>query len=241
LMVFSAGTMGQTDLNTIKLQRLEAEKALIEAGQGNNQTSDESPDNPFVKKVKNVSFQKNIRLVDALRILSEMYKVNIIPSQMIVEERSLIPVTNLYDVTFEDILKALCGGAHVYVMDKNVVRVYTKQEYTEIKKANLPKALELMEKTEKVWSAASGLIDKDIDAAFTAMEAGLPYIQELETRGRAVDIETSVNAFTALYRKVMQQIKEADIGTRHNLIKLLGDMGNNLQSSIEDHLGELDS
>ena len=123
------GRGGPTEMNAAILRRLEAEKALLEAKQGNSQQTSEQPGDPLTRKVKTVTFQKNLHLADALHILSEMYKVNIIPSAQTANQRMLITVTNLYDVTFEDILKALCGNTHKYIIKDNFIYVYTNEEY----------------------------------------------------------------------------------------------------------------
>ncbi len=91
---------------------------------------DEKPDAPSTEsRVQNVSFKKDMLLKDALRFLSEMYKVNIVPSQEVTNSRSVIGVTNLYDVNFEEVLQALCGTEHTYEIKGEFVYVYTNEEY----------------------------------------------------------------------------------------------------------------
>jgi hypothetical protein len=72
-----------------------------------------------------------MHLLDALQMLSKMYKVNIIPSYKVANGSTLISVTNLYDVTFEDILQAICGTTHTYEITDKFVYVYTNEEYAE--------------------------------------------------------------------------------------------------------------
>ncbi|MHC4289123.1 MAG: polysaccharide biosynthesis/export family protein, partial [Planctomycetota bacterium] len=81
--------------------------------------------------VQNVAFKKGMHLLDALQMLSKMYKVNIIPSHKVANGSTLISVTNLYDVTFEDILQAICGTTHTYEITDKFVYVYTNEEYAE--------------------------------------------------------------------------------------------------------------
>lgn len=86
-----------------------------------------SPD----QTAQTVTFHKNMSLVDALRMVGEMYKVNIILSPKTFQVRNPLPVLNLYDVTFEEILDAILGDFR-YVTDGKFIRVYTAEEFSAI-------------------------------------------------------------------------------------------------------------
>ena len=111
------------------------------------QSSGGNPEDSLMKSPMNFTFKKGMRLTDALQMLSKMYKVNIIPSNKTLRLNSLNPVTNLYDVTFEEALKAICGSEYTYVIKDNFIYVYTNEEY-----AVLPKELTL-EQAQKAIAA----------------------------------------------------------------------------------------
>jgi beta-lactamase regulating signal transducer with metallopeptidase domain len=74
-----------------------------------------------------ITFKKDTALRDALRVLAEAYRKNIIFSEGI---SGLVPVTELYDIeSFEVALKAILGK-HRYLIDGNLIRVYTAEEYS---------------------------------------------------------------------------------------------------------------
>ena len=114
----------------------------IQNGQIQNQSSVSSPQSSEEKgeieipltAIQTISFKKDMPLVDTLRMLSKMYKVNIIVSNEIIRHRPLSPVSNLYDVTFEEALKAICGTTHTYEIKDNFVYVYTNEEYAAVPK-----------------------------------------------------------------------------------------------------------
>ncbi len=74
----------------------------------------------------NISFDGDNPRVKALQILGKMYQKNIVPSEM---TGGINQVTNLYDVTFEEALKAVCGTDHTYVVKDKFIYVYTYDEY----------------------------------------------------------------------------------------------------------------
>jgi len=86
-------------------------------------TSEKSADTET--HIQTVTFKKGISIREALRFLAEKYKENIIPSEKV---EGQVAVTNLYDVTFEEILQAILG-THKYIIDGNVIHVYTEEEY----------------------------------------------------------------------------------------------------------------
>jgi len=80
--------------------------------------------------IQSISFNKDVRIKDALRFLAAKYRKNIVPSPKV---DGLITVTNLYDVTFEQALNAILGYGFKYERDGNFIKVYTAEEYKKIK------------------------------------------------------------------------------------------------------------
>jgi hypothetical protein len=89
-------------------------------------TSEESAN--LTDRMQSVSFKEGTSIRAALRMLAIKYKKNIIPSDKV---EGQVAVTELYDVTFEEILKAILG-THKYVIDGNFIRVYTAEEFEEL-------------------------------------------------------------------------------------------------------------
>ncbi|MFA6186682.1 MAG: M56 family metallopeptidase [Phycisphaerae bacterium] len=75
-----------------------------------------------------ISFHHDISIRDALRFLGEKYKQNIIPSDKV---NGRVTARTLYDVTFEETLKAILG-TNKYIIDGNFIRVYTAEEYKDL-------------------------------------------------------------------------------------------------------------
>jgi len=75
--------------------------------------------------VQSFTFTKNMPITDALRMLAMKYKKNIVPSAKITGS---ITITNLYDVTFEESLRAILGS-NKYDVSDNFIHVYTSEEY----------------------------------------------------------------------------------------------------------------
>jgi hypothetical protein len=113
----------------------EWQELMVQSMTNKKQTSEEKTDSPSTDvPIQTISFKKDMPLVDTFRMLSEMYKVNIVPSNEIIRHRPLSPVSNLYDVTFEQALKAICGTTHTYEIKNSFVYVYTNEEYAALPK-----------------------------------------------------------------------------------------------------------
>jgi type IV pilus assembly protein PilQ len=65
-----------------------------------------------------------------LAFLGAKYRKNIWPSQKV---DGLITITSLYDVTFEEAMDAILGYGFKYEQEGNFIRVYTEEEYKNIK------------------------------------------------------------------------------------------------------------
>ncbi|MDD5459700.1 MAG: hypothetical protein PHF37_09950 [Phycisphaerae bacterium] len=80
--------------------------------------------------IQSITFKKDMRIVDALRFLAAKYQKNIVPSPSV---DGVVMVGNLYDVTFDEALKAILGHGFKYEADGNFIRVYTAEEYKKVK------------------------------------------------------------------------------------------------------------
>jgi type IV pilus assembly protein PilQ len=80
--------------------------------------------------VQSITFDKDMTIKDGLRVLSAMYKKNIVPS---VKVDGVMGFTRLYNVTFEEAMDAILGANFKYEQKGQVIKVYTKEEYKKIK------------------------------------------------------------------------------------------------------------
>jgi type IV pilus assembly protein PilQ len=80
--------------------------------------------------IKFIAFQGKSNIKDGLRLLSAYCKKNIVPSAKV---EGPLTVSRLYNVTFEQALDAVLGHGFKYEQDGDFVRVYTAEEYKQIK------------------------------------------------------------------------------------------------------------
>lgn len=78
--------------------------------------------------IQSISFKKDMSIRDALRFLALKYQRNIVPTQKV---NGMITVTNLYNVTFEEALRAILG-TNKYELQDNFIMVYTGEEYEQV-------------------------------------------------------------------------------------------------------------
>jgi type IV pilus assembly protein PilQ len=80
--------------------------------------------------IQSVIFKKDAEIRDALRFLAAKYQKNIVPSPKV---DGLITIGSLYDVTFEEAMDAILGRGFKYEQEGNFIKVYTAEEYEQIK------------------------------------------------------------------------------------------------------------
>jgi type IV pilus assembly protein PilQ len=80
--------------------------------------------------IQSITFDKDSKIKDGLRVLSAMYKKNIVPSENV---EGVIGFTRLYNVTFEEAMDAILGANFKYEQDGQLIKVYAKEEYKKIK------------------------------------------------------------------------------------------------------------
>jgi type II secretory pathway component GspD/PulD (secretin) len=80
--------------------------------------------------VQSITFDKDRTIKDGLRVLSAMYKKNIVPSPKV---EGVMGFTRLYNVTFEEAMDAILGANFKYEQKGQLIKVYTEEEYKKIK------------------------------------------------------------------------------------------------------------
>lgn len=81
-------------------------------------------------RIRLLNFESKKTIRDGLRYLAARYKKNIVPSAKVNGE---LTVTRLFDVTFEEALEAILGHGFQYETAENFIKVYTAEEYQEMK------------------------------------------------------------------------------------------------------------
>ncbi|MBW8034918.1 MAG: DUF3887 domain-containing protein [Planctomycetes bacterium] len=91
------------------------------------------------KRIECLQFSDGTTIRSALKMLGKFFKKNIIPSENVDGQ---VPVAELYDVTFEEALQAILG-THKYIIDGNLIWVYTAEEFKEINAARAKTSVRL--------------------------------------------------------------------------------------------------
>jgi len=87
-------------------------------------------DIPAGGTIQSITFDKDTAIKDGLRVLSAMYKKNIVPSPKV---DGVMGFTRLYNVTFEEAMDAILGVNFKYEQEGQLIKVYTREEYKKIK------------------------------------------------------------------------------------------------------------
>lgn len=90
---------------------------------------DQVPAKAVDGKARLIAFEKNTSIKDALRILAAMYEKNIVPSGKV---EGVLGFTTLREVTFEEAMDAVLGGAFVYRPEASLIKVYGKEEFKKV-------------------------------------------------------------------------------------------------------------
>ncbi|MFC1763709.1 secretin N-terminal domain-containing protein [Planctomycetota bacterium] len=98
------------------------------------QTATESPavtgDVVVDGRAEFIAFEKDSDVKEGLRILAALYEKNIVPSSKV---SGMLGFTKLRNVTFEEAMDAVLGTNFEYEDEDNIIKVYTRDEYTKIK------------------------------------------------------------------------------------------------------------
>ncbi|MEN6578124.1 MAG: hypothetical protein ABFD90_17400 [Phycisphaerales bacterium] len=81
---------------------------------------------PTSGRIEEIRFNKNSNIKQALSLLGQYSKRNIVPSAGV---DGPVTVTALYDVTFEEALAAILGYGFKYKQEGSFIRVYTADQY----------------------------------------------------------------------------------------------------------------
>ncbi|HSV27435.1 MAG TPA: hypothetical protein VLH60_06035, partial [Sedimentisphaerales bacterium] len=76
--------------------------------------------------ILSVTFQKDTSIREALRYLAAKYQKNIIPSSRV---DGILTISTLFDVTFDEAMRAILGNNFVYERDGNFINVYSVEEF----------------------------------------------------------------------------------------------------------------
>ncbi|MDD5064314.1 MAG: hypothetical protein PHQ35_06095 [Phycisphaerae bacterium] len=80
--------------------------------------------------IQSITFDRDSKIRDGLRVLSAMYKKNIVPSAKV---DGVMGFTRLYNVTFEEAMDAILGVDFKYEQEGQLVKVYAEGEYKKLK------------------------------------------------------------------------------------------------------------
>ncbi len=135
LLVWSFVFVAMTAVPTSGSGEGDVEAVEIEAADGNTPMEVAKPavgpaEVPSGGTIQSITFKKDMKIRDALAFLGAKYRKNIWPSQKV---DGLITVTSLYDVTFEEAMDAILGYGFRYEQEGNFIKVYTAEEYEQIK------------------------------------------------------------------------------------------------------------
>ncbi|HNS19170.1 MAG TPA: secretin N-terminal domain-containing protein [Sedimentisphaerales bacterium] len=81
---------------------------------------------PASGRIEEIRFNKNGNIKQALSLLAQYSKKNIVPAAGV---DGPVTLTALYDVTFEEALDAILGYGFRYRQEGNFIRVYTAEQY----------------------------------------------------------------------------------------------------------------
>ncbi|MHC4843064.1 MAG: type II secretion system protein GspD [Planctomycetota bacterium] len=81
-------------------------------------------------RIEYLAFDNNKSIREGLRILQARFQKNIVPSSKV---DGPLTISRLYDVSFEEALEAILGPSFKYEQEGNFIKVYTAEEYKQIK------------------------------------------------------------------------------------------------------------
>ncbi|MFA5239830.1 MAG: hypothetical protein WC476_09020 [Phycisphaerae bacterium] len=170
--------------------------------------------------IQSISFDKDSKVKDGLRVLSAMYEKNIVPSAKV---DGVLGFTRLYNVTFEEAMDAILGANFKYEQQGQLINVYTAEEYKKIKE-------DQSRMTYKVFTLYY-INAAEVKALVTPLlsESG----KITSTTAAAVDTEAGKGGDTASMRdtvvvydfpeklnQIGQMIKEVDIKPQQILVEV---------------------
>jgi len=136
ILVFAASAKAEpNDANLPAATEVEAPAIVTNAGEAEEamvavEPEAQLPLASMSKKIQSITFKKDMRIRDALAFLSLKYDKNIVPSPRV---DGTLAFTSLFDVSFEEAMKAILGDVFKYEQDGNLIKVYTADEYKTLK------------------------------------------------------------------------------------------------------------
>ena len=109
--------------------------AVGDAGQPVESGTNESMESEVVsvdKAIQSIAFEKDTKIIDALRVLAGMYRKNIVPSPGI---DGVLAFRTLKNVTFEEAMDAILGANFEYEQKGNLIEVFPTGDESRMKYA----------------------------------------------------------------------------------------------------------
>lgn len=123
LMILAVTAFGDVEPNSVMAEAKEGVSAKdVNASSGEDRAAGGT--------IQSITFDKDSKIRDGLRVLSAMYKKNIVPSAKV---DGIMGFTRLYNVTFEEAMDAILGVDFKYEEEGQLIKVYTDEEYKKLK------------------------------------------------------------------------------------------------------------
>ncbi len=194
------------------------EQAAAEEPAPNVETEMPAPDDATIGlPVQTIIFKKDTTIKDALRFLAAKYQKNIVPSTKV---DGNLAFTSLYNVTFDEAMDAILGASFKYEQQGQLTKVYTKEEYAQIKedKSRMEhkvftlyyiSAVEAIKLIQPVLSGAA--IVQGSSAAGVGVSTGDTAIGEAGGNSMALNDMLVVHDYPENLVKAEQVIKSVDV------------------------------
>lgn len=168
--------------------------------------------------IQELTFNKEMTIADALRFLALKFKKNIIPSPGV---DGMLTVTKLYNVSFEQALKAIIGpNEYEKSEDGKFIRIYTPEEYT----GNISRMMHKVIPLNYITAAEAGILVKPVLSAAGAIAKTSAALLDTEP-GEGGDTLAGkdyivVQDYPEVLDKVEQIIADIDVAPQQILLEV---------------------
>jgi len=209
LAVSATTVAANTSQKLSDVQSNESEAVAIDTD-SNNSEQDTTKDFTAVKETQSFAFGADMQIRDALDILAAKYEKNIVSSPKI---EGQVACKRLFDVTFEEALEAILGPDFNYRQKGNLAKVYTAQEYSNIRKdkslmINKVFTLYYITAAEASELVSSSLSEDGSIKITTKAEIGVPTGKTISSQGGG---NTTAMSDTMVIHDYPENIKEAEL------------------------------
>lgn len=181
-----------------------------------------------------IKFGEDITVLNAIKILGQMFKKNIVPSRQVGLHDKIL-VSYLYDVTFEEAIQAVIGENR-FVEEGNLIKVYTRQEYADVYGFYPPLALSSLRAIEQSYGPASQILeteDPDTEAILKTISAADSHIEYLLKTTTDTSFHAQVLAFCRANEKFAEQLRKGDAKKAKLYFEALGEIWQNIEDPVE--------